>query len=129
MTRLDERLLSVCETAGKSDDEVVSALATVFLQVIVKNVSAKLAASTKAEAHAIKKEDEEPVESLLCGVKAGAKMIGRSERFIADAIARGKIRAVKSDRRTLLVVQSIWDYAASLPSARGTLINPRRRTA
>jgi hypothetical protein len=30
-------------------------------------------------------------------------MLGRSERFIIDAIATGKIKAVKSDRRTLLV--------------------------
>jgi hypothetical protein len=52
-------------------------------------------------------------------------MISRSERFIYDAIARGKIKAVKSDRRTLLVVQSLKDYAASLPAAKGTLISRR----
>jgi hypothetical protein len=53
---------------------------------------------------------------------------GRSERFIIDAIARGQIQAVKSDRRTLLVVQSLKDYVASLPKAKGTK-NPRKRIA
>jgi hypothetical protein len=52
-------------------------------------------------------------------------IIARSERFIIDAIARGKLKAFKSDRRTLLVVQSLKDYAASLPPAKGTK-NPTR---
>jgi hypothetical protein len=73
----------------------------------------------------IEKADIAPLEPLLCSIQAGTAIIGRSERFIIDAIARGMIRAVKSDRRTLLVVQSLRDYAASLPPAKGTR-NPTR---
>lgn len=57
---------------------------------------------------------------LLCSVKAGIALLGRSERGIIDMIARGEIQAVKSDRRTLLVVQSLKDYVARLPRAKGT---------
>jgi hypothetical protein len=75
--------------------------------------------------YVIEKSDIPPIEPMLCSIKAGKTIIGRSERFIIDAIARGTIKAVKSDRRTLLVVQSLRDYVASLPAAKGT-INPRR---
>ena len=77
----------------------------------------------------IEKADIAPLEPLLCSVKAGIAILGRSERFIIDAVARGKIQAVKSDRRTLLVVQSLKDYAASLPAAKGTINPTRRRVA
>jgi hypothetical protein len=79
----------------------------------------------------IEKVDIAPLEPLLCSIKAGQAIIGRSERFIIDAIARGKIKAVKSDRRTLLVVQSLKDYVAALVKhhpAKGT-INPPKRIA
>jgi hypothetical protein len=56
--------------------------------------------------------------------KAATVLIGRSERFIIDAIARGLIKAVKSDRRTLLVVQSLKDYAASLPPGDQEFVAP-----
>ena len=74
----------------------------------------------------IEKADIAPLEPLLCSIAAGTAIIARSEKFIIDAIAQGKIKAVKSDRRTLLVVQSLKDYAASLPAAKGTPL-PRRR--
>jgi hypothetical protein len=78
----------------------------------------------------IEKADIAPLEPLLCSVQAGTAIIGRSERFIIDAIARGKIQAVKSDRRTLLVVQSLKDYVKRLEPAKGTINpSPRRRTA
>jgi hypothetical protein len=76
----------------------------------------------------IEKSDIAPLQPLLCSIKAGEAMIGHSRRFIVDAIARGKIKAVKSNRRTLLVVQSLKDYATSLPAAKGT-INVHRRVA
>jgi len=76
----------------------------------------------------IEKADIAPLEPLLCSIQAGTAIIGRSERFIIDAIAQGKIKAVKSDRRTPLVVQSLKDYAKSLPAAKGT-INPPKRVA
>jgi hypothetical protein len=73
----------------------------------------------------IEKADVAPIEPLLCSIEAGTAIIGRSKRFIIDAIARGQLQAVKSDRRTLLVVQSLKDYVAGLPPAKGTK-NPRR---
>jgi hypothetical protein len=76
----------------------------------------------------IEKADIAPIEPLLCSVAAGTAILGRSERFIIDAIARGQIQAVKSDRRTLLVVQSLRDYVDNLckqSPAKGT-INPKR---
>jgi hypothetical protein len=78
----------------------------------------------------IEKADIAPLEPMLCSIQAGVKLIGRSERFIIDAIARGKIEAVKSDRRTLLVVESLKKYVADLRAtsrAKGTL-NPRPRS-
>jgi hypothetical protein len=80
----------------------------------------------------IEKADIAPLEPLLCSIKAGIAIIGRSERFIIDAIARGKIKAVKSDRRTLLVVQSLKDYVDELQRqspAKGTINPSRRRVA
>jgi hypothetical protein len=80
----------------------------------------------------IEKADIAPIEPLLCSIQAGITIIGRSERFIIDAIARGEIEAVKSDRRTLLVVQSLKDYVAKLRTnspAKGTPNPPRRRVA
>lgn len=72
----------------------------------------------------VEKADIAPIEPLLCSIEAGMAMIARSERFIFDAIAKGELRAVKSDRRTLLLVQSLKDYVAGLPAAKGT---PNRR--
>jgi hypothetical protein len=77
----------------------------------------------------IEKCDIAPLEPILCSIEAGTAILSRSERFIYDAIARGKIRAVKSDRRTLLVVQSLKDYAAKLPRAKGCLLPSRRGAA
>jgi hypothetical protein len=63
------------------------------------------------------------VDPILCGVREAAAMIGRSPRFITDGVARKLFRAVKSDGRMLLVVQSLKDYVAGLPAAKGSL-NP-----
>lgn len=73
----------------------------------------------------IEKTEIAPIQPLLCSLEAGTVITGRSKRFLVDAIARGLVRAVKSDRRTLLVVASLHEYVASLPAARGT-INLRR---
>jgi len=78
----------------------------------------------------VEKADIAPLEPLLCSIQAGTAIIGRSERFIIDAIARGKLKAVKSDRRTLLVVQSLKDYVTKLMAetpAKGTRNTPPRR--
>jgi hypothetical protein len=55
-------------------------------------------------------------------------IIGRSKRFIIDGIARGLFDAKKSDKRVLLVVQSLKDYIAALPAAKGTLNRRRPNT-
>jgi len=78
----------------------------------------------------IEKADIASLEPLLCSIQAGTAIIGRSERFIVDALARGLIKGVKSDRRTLLVVSSLKDYVNSLQAtspAKGTINPPKRR--
>jgi hypothetical protein len=68
------------------------------------------------------------IEPLLCSVAEASVITGRSKRFIADGIARGLFAGKKSDGRTLLVVQSLKDYVAALPAAKGTK-NRRSRVA
>jgi hypothetical protein len=75
----------------------------------------------------IEKADIATIEPLLCSVEAATAIIGRGQTFILDAIATGKLKAVKSDRRTLLVVQSLRDYVASLPPAKLKPDNRDRR--
>jgi hypothetical protein len=75
----------------------------------------------------IEKADVATLEPLLCSVEAATAIIGRGERFVIDAIATGKLKAVKSDRRTLLVVQSLKDYVAGLPAAKLKADNRERR--
>jgi hypothetical protein len=77
----------------------------------------------------IEKADIAPLEPLLCSIKAGCAILGVSDRFIIDAIATGKIKAVKGERRTLLVVESLKDYAEKLPLAKGTPLARRRAKA
>jgi hypothetical protein len=75
----------------------------------------------------IEKADIAMLEPLLCSIQAGCALLGRSRRGIIDMLARGEIAAVKSDRRTLLVVQSLRDYVSRLPKAKGTRNPPKRR--
>jgi hypothetical protein len=81
------------------------------------------------EMRVIEKANVAGIEPIFCSITAGALILSRSKRFILDAIARGKIKAVKSDTRTLLVVKSLKDYAKSLPAAKGTINAPHRRVA
>jgi hypothetical protein len=62
---------------------------------------------------------------ILVSIPQACAMIGRGTQAIYDLIGRGKIRAVKSDGRTLIVVQSLHDYAASLEPAK--VAPPRNR--
>jgi hypothetical protein len=55
---------------------------------------------------------------ILCSIPDAAAMLGRGQRFIYEAAATGKIRMVKSNKRTLVVVASLHDYAATLPPAK-----------
>jgi excisionase family DNA binding protein len=53
-----------------------------------------------------------------------AQYIGRSVTFIYNALADGKLRAVKSDKRCLVEVASLHEYVKSLPPAK---IKPDKR--
>jgi hypothetical protein len=55
---------------------------------------------------------------ILVSIPDAAAMIGRGMTFIYAALADGRIKAVKSDKRTLVVVASLHDYAAGLPTAK-----------
>jgi hypothetical protein len=63
---------------------------------------------------------------ILCTIRDAANMIGRGQTFIYEAIGEGLIQAVKSDKRTLVVIDSLRAYAGSLPAAK---IKPSRRRA
>jgi hypothetical protein len=56
-------------------------------------------------------------------------MIGRGQTFVYGAIGDGRIEAVKSDKRTLVVVESLRRYAASLPRATIKPLKRRHRVA
>jgi hypothetical protein len=53
-------------------------------------------------------------------------MIGRGQTFIYAAIGDGRIEAVKSGKRTLVRVDSLRRYAASLPRAKISPMKARR---
>jgi excisionase family DNA binding protein len=65
------------------------------------------------------------VNPILVSVPQAGQMLGRGVSTIYDLIGAGKIRAVKSDGRTLVVVASLHEYAAGLPEAK--VAPPRRR--
>jgi hypothetical protein len=55
--------------------------------------------------------------ALLCTIPQAAAFICRGTRFVYEAIATGQIKAVKSDKRTLVVVESLREYVAALVPA------------
>jgi hypothetical protein len=55
---------------------------------------------------------------ILVTIPHAAALIARGISFIYVAIGEGKIKAVKSDRRTLIVVDSLHEYVAQLPPAK-----------
>lgn len=67
------------------------------------------------------------IDPILAPIQQAAAMIGRGTTFIYEAISDGRIRAVKSDKRTLVVVESLVDYANSLPPAKLNQAPRRRR--
>jgi hypothetical protein len=62
---------------------------------------------------------------LLVPVKQACTIIGRGQSALYELIGAGKIRAVKSDGRTLIVVESLREYADNLPPAK--ISPPRNR--
>ena len=65
------------------------------------------------------------VEPILCSVPQGRIMLGIGIQGIYDLLGAGLIKGVKKGTRTLLIVQSLRDYAASLPPA--VVAPPRNR--
>jgi hypothetical protein len=61
---------------------------------------------------------ETAFEPILVPIPKAAAMIGRGITFIYSCLGNGTLRAVKSDGRTLVVVDSLRQYAASLPAAK-----------
>jgi hypothetical protein len=55
---------------------------------------------------------------ILARIPDAAAMIGRGVTFLYEAISDGRIKAVKSDGRTLVLVSSLQEYAAGLPAAK-----------
>jgi hypothetical protein len=64
---------------------------------------------------------------ILCTIKKAAMAIGRGERFVYEAIALGLIDAVKSNKRTLVVVASLQRYAETLIRDHPAKIKPMTR--
>jgi hypothetical protein len=56
--------------------------------------------------------------ALLCSIPQAAGLVCRGERWVYEAVADGRIEAVKSDGRTLIVIASLHEYVASLPAAK-----------
>ena len=65
------------------------------------------------------------VNPILVSVPQASQMLGRGISTIYDLIGAGLIRAVKSDGRTLIVVESLHEYVAQLKPA--TVAPPRQR--
>jgi hypothetical protein len=65
-------------------------------------------------------------DEILVSIPRAAEKIGRGVTFIYEMIA--DIRAVKSNKRTLVVVQSLHEYVASLPPAYIKPMGRRRKT-
>ena len=64
---------------------------------------------------------------LLVPVKQACAIIGRGQSALYELIGAGKIRAVKSDGRTLVVVESLHEYVAVLEATKRAKIAPPRR--
>jgi hypothetical protein len=62
-------------------------------------------------------------------ITESARQLALSQWSIKDLLRKGKLRAKKAGRRTLVDVQSRKDYANSLPDAKFLEPKPRRRIA
>lgn len=64
------------------------------------------------------------LQPILCSIPQASAIIGRGVGAIYGLIGDGKIRAVKSNGRTLIWVDSLREYANGLPKAE---VRPRYR--
>src|SRR5262249_20228863 len=69
---------------------------------------------------------EVSLSPILCPIPKAATLIGRGVSFIYDAIATGKIKAEKSDKRTWVLEKSLHAYVSPLDDA---VIKPRQKRA
>jgi hypothetical protein len=67
------------------------------------------------------------ISPLLVPIKQACKIIGRGQSALYELLGAGKIRAVKSDGRTLIVVESLRKYVAELEATKPAKIAPPRR--
>jgi hypothetical protein len=64
------------------------------------------------------------LQPILCSIPQAAAILGRGVGAIYGLIGDNKIRAVKSNGRTLIFVDSLHEYANGLPKAD---VKPRYR--
>jgi excisionase family DNA binding protein len=60
----------------------------------------------------------DPIQPVLIRINQAATMIGQNRRTIYSLIAADRLKAVKSGRSTLIFLDSVRQYIASLPPAR-----------
>jgi excisionase family DNA binding protein len=59
----------------------------------------------------------DPTQPVLIRINQAATMIGQNRRTIYSLIAANRLKAVKSGRSTLIFLDSVKQYIASLPPA------------
>ena len=67
------------------------------------------------------------IDPILVSIPQASQMLGRGISTIYDMIGGGKIRAVKSDGRTLVVVASLHEYVAKLEAEYPAKVAPPRQ--
>jgi excisionase family DNA binding protein len=58
------------------------------------------------------------IQPILVRINQASAIIGKSRRGIYQLIATDKLKAVKSGRSTLIIYESLKQYAANLPAAK-----------
>jgi len=66
------------------------------------------------------------IQPILVPIKQASAIIGRSRRGIYQLIAADQLQAVKSGRSTLVVYESLKQYATKLPAAKFKQYVPKR---
>jgi hypothetical protein len=67
------------------------------------------------------------ITPLLVPVKQACTIIGRGQSALYELIGAGKIQAVKSDGRTLVLLQSLRDYVDDLCKKSPAKVAPPRK--
>jgi hypothetical protein len=57
------------------------------------------------------------IEPILVSIPQTSQLVGRCVATIYELLGSGQLRGVKSDARTLVTMESIKEYVASLPPA------------